>query len=51
MLNIIYIKIVFKSHLLETHMELAVLRTFAVNSIASDPSCFVCTKSFAFFPL
>lgn len=37
MLNIIYIKIVFKSvrdtYLLETHVELAILRIFAVNSL------------------
>lgn len=51
MLNIIYIKIVFKSDLLDTHMELAVLRIFAGNSVASDLSCFVCTKAFTFFPL
>lgn len=51
MLNIIYNKIIFKSDLLETHMELAVLRIFAVWSVsdASDTSCFVCPQAFAFF--
>lgn len=39
MLHIIYIKIVFKSDLLETCMELANIRIFAVKSAsdASDP--------------